>query len=327
MYSMYKYHLFSNDQQIIEIDDVLIYKHIIQQYRYINTPTYHTMANSARLKFVGNKRNNLNNGYGYFYNDQLKLQILQYWNDGVLIGTQNIVTDIIYEIKDFDDIKITNENELTSDELEKLVCPIGAQRIIPVTTSCNHKFCRTKIEKYNIRERKMTCPLCRSEIEYLMDDVDATNILKKCEFTVNNKQIGYEKLVKYYEFLNNPLHRNKRDEKKEKELLEQEEMNRSRAEHDDTGEQARLLQRLTRASSNFANQSIHVENRPRRILININTASLDELMRLPGIGRNLAFNIIYHRERFGLFVRKEDITDVDRLGDVTYSYIRHNICC
>lgn len=315
--------------KIIEIVNVLIYHTTILIYQFTDI-SYNNieMNNDARLEFVGNKRDNLNNGYGYFYNDKLKLQILQYWNDGVLIGTQSIMTDIIYEIKDFDDIKITNENELTSDELEKLVCPIGVQRIIPVTTSCNHKFCRTKIEKYNIMENKMTCPLCRSQIEYLMDDIDATNILKKCEFTVNNKQIGYDMLVKYYEFLNNPLHRNKRDEKEEKKRLELEEMNRLRAEHGDTEnalEQRPILWvRRTRVSSNFANQPIH---RLHRRLININTASLDELMKLRGIGRNLASNIISHRETFGLFVRKEDITRVNRLGDITYSYIQNSICC
>ena len=56
--------------------------------------------------------------------------------------------------------------------------------------------------------------------------------------------------------------------------------------------------------------------------ININTAGLDELMRLNGIGEKLAGRIIADREENGAFARIEDITRVSGIGEVTYM----NIC-
>ena len=56
--------------------------------------------------------------------------------------------------------------------------------------------------------------------------------------------------------------------------------------------------------------------------ININTAGLDELMRLDGIGEKLAGRIIADREENGDFARIEDIMRVSGIGEVTYM----NIC-
>ena len=56
--------------------------------------------------------------------------------------------------------------------------------------------------------------------------------------------------------------------------------------------------------------------------ININTAGVDELLRLDGIGEKLAGRIIADREENGAFARIEDITRVSGIGEVTYM----NIC-
>jgi competence protein ComEA len=42
-------------------------------------------------------------------------------------------------------------------------------------------------------------------------------------------------------------------------------------------------------------------------VININTASIKELEKLPGIGRGLAARIIAHRDEFGRFRRPEHV--------------------
>jgi competence protein ComEA len=49
--------------------------------------------------------------------------------------------------------------------------------------------------------------------------------------------------------------------------------------------------------------------------ININTASADELEKLPGIGKGLAERIIEHREKFGPFRRPEHLIIVRGISD------------
>ena len=50
-------------------------------------------------------------------------------------------------------------------------------------------------------------------------------------------------------------------------------------------------------------------------LVNINTAGLEELKTLPGIGDSKARSIIAYREKNGAFKTIEDIKSVDGIGD------------
>jgi competence protein ComEA len=50
-------------------------------------------------------------------------------------------------------------------------------------------------------------------------------------------------------------------------------------------------------------------------LININTASPEELERLPGIGRALAARIVAHRRQYGRFRRAEHLLVVRGISD------------
>ena len=59
--------------------------------------------------------------------------------------------------------------------------------------------------------------------------------------------------------------------------------------------------------------------------ININTAGLDELMRLNGIGEKLAGRIIADREENGAFAHIEDITRVSGIGEIIYMGICEDI--
>ncbi len=61
------------------------------------------------------------------------------------------------------------------------------------------------------------------------------------------------------------------------------------------------------------------------VLININTASIEELMSLPGVGQAKAENIITYRNTNGNFQNPEDILNVDGIGPSLYEKFKNNI--
>ena len=68
-------------------------------------------------------------------------------------------------------------------------------------------------------------------------------------------------------------------------------------------------QTIVQASETTGNESINAAR------ININTASADELEKLPGIGKALAGRIIEHREKFGPFRRPAHLIIVRGISD------------
>ncbi len=60
--------------------------------------------------------------------------------------------------------------------------------------------------------------------------------------------------------------------------------------------------------------------------VNINTAGLEELMTLRGIGEVKAQSIIDFRETYGYFHSIEEIKLVSGIGDKTYESIKDDIC-
>ncbi len=60
-------------------------------------------------------------------------------------------------------------------------------------------------------------------------------------------------------------------------------------------------------------------------LVNINTAGLEQLDRLPGIGPSTAQKIIDYRSKNGLFKAPQDIMKVNGIGDSKYEKIKDRI--
>jgi competence protein ComEA len=61
------------------------------------------------------------------------------------------------------------------------------------------------------------------------------------------------------------------------------------------------------------------------VLVNINTATLEELDELPEIGPVTAQHIVDYRNANGPFARIEDILDVPGVGQVTFDKIKSMI--
>lgn len=60
--------------------------------------------------------------------------------------------------------------------------------------------------------------------------------------------------------------------------------------------------------------------------VNINTATVEELEKVPGIGPVTAQNIINYREKNGDFKSLEDLKKVGRIGDKTLDKFKDKLC-
>jgi len=61
------------------------------------------------------------------------------------------------------------------------------------------------------------------------------------------------------------------------------------------------------------------------VLVNINTANLEQLLTLTGIGESKAKAIIAYRDEVGKFEKVEDIKNVSGIGDALFEKIKNNI--
>lgn len=62
------------------------------------------------------------------------------------------------------------------------------------------------------------------------------------------------------------------------------------------------------------------------IMVNINTASAEELQKLPGIGSSIANRIVAYRKENGKFNTIEEIQNVSGIGTSKFNKIKNNIC-
>jgi competence protein ComEA len=68
------------------------------------------------------------------------------------------------------------------------------------------------------------------------------------------------------------------------------------------------------------------QNTASQPCVNINTATVEELTRLPAIGEVIAQRIVEHRAHNGPFRRKQDIIIIDGVSEKKYRAIADFIC-
>lgn len=60
-------------------------------------------------------------------------------------------------------------------------------------------------------------------------------------------------------------------------------------------------------------------------VVNINSASADEMASVPGLGEKKSQSIVKFREKHGPFARLEDLKKVDGIGDKLFEKIRQYV--
>lgn len=74
----------------------------------------------------------------------------------------------------------------------------------------------------------------------------------------------------------------------------------------------------------FTLSSLHAQEQTavQKTTINLNTATLDQLMTLPGIGRKTAERILEHRTKTGGFKKIEELMNVKGIGEKSFLKIK-----
>lgn len=80
--------------------------------------------------------------------------------------------------------------------------------------------------------------------------------------------------------------------------------------------------------STYYNENVNKKNytTTQKVIVNINTASVQELCTIRMIGETKAKAIVNYREKYGDFKDKGDIVKVYGIGEKTYEKIKDSIC-
>ena len=79
-------------------------------------------------------------------------------------------------------------------------------------------------------------------------------------------------------------------------------------------------------ASRAAEQSAPEDGAPEGEKLDLNRATREDLIALPGIGETLADRILEYRRLYGPFTAVEQLLDVEGIGEAKLLAIRDNIC-
>lgn len=79
-------------------------------------------------------------------------------------------------------------------------------------------------------------------------------------------------------------------------------------------------------SASRGDTTTRAQTKPQEPCLNLNIATADELIRLPGIGEVMAKRIIDYRERHGRYRRPEEIIIIEGFSERKYRAIAEMIC-
>ena len=79
-------------------------------------------------------------------------------------------------------------------------------------------------------------------------------------------------------------------------------------------------------SANGSRQASRAATMPNEPCLNLNIATAEELIRLPGIGDVMAGKIIDYRKRQGRFRRPEEVIIIEGFSEIKYRAIATMIC-
>lgn len=83
---------------------------------------------------------------------------------------------------------------------------------------------------------------------------------------------------------------------------------------------------LVPLGTSYAGQKSDSKSKPtEKLLVDINTASVEELAQLPGIGEKVAARIVGYREENGRFEKIEEIMNVRGIGEKTFVKLRKSL--
>ena len=83
-----------------------------------------------------------------------------------------------------------------------------------------------------------------------------------------------------------------------------------------------VLTALLAPALTVASTSAQEQAAAQKSTINLNTATIDQLMTLPGIGRKTAERILEHRTKTGGFKKIEELMNVKGIGEKSFLKIK-----
>ena len=88
------------------------------------------------------------------------------------------------------------------------------------------------------------------------------------------------------------------------------------------------IKSATTEFSTYYNQNVNKKTytTTQKVIVNINTAAVQELCTIRMIGETKAKAIVNYREKYGAFKDKVDIVKVYGIGEKTYEKIKDSIC-